>query len=179
LEDALEGREIGLEEPPVPGMEVQRVPTEPRTGASKKRKTPKASRGPVKVPVAGSPQGEPTEDARPAKINEDTKIPDPDTMYEAQCILKQRLRKGGNHQFLVKWANQSSTDCWCNEDDVSDALLAHWFVTHNQKGLKMKKLNVALINTSDSWACRRLWKTETPARVERVDEFVNEIYGHE
>jgi len=75
----------------------------------------------------------------------------------------------------VNWADQSSTDSWCNEDEVSDALLAHWFTTHNQKGLKRKKLNVALINMSDSWACRRWWETETPARVERVDEFGNEI----
>jgi len=96
-------------------------------------------------------------------------------MYEAQCILKQRLRKGGKRQFLVKWADQTSTDSWCNKDDVSDALLARWFIMHNQKGLKRKKLNVALINISDLWACRRWWETETPANVERVDEFGNKI----
>jgi len=175
LEDVLEGSEIGLEEPPVPGLEVQRAPMEPRTGVSKKRKTPKASRGPVKVSVPGSPQGEQMEDARPADNNEDTETPDPDTMYEAQCILKQRLRKGGKRQFLVKWADQTSTDSWCNKDDVSDALLARWFIMHNQKGLKRKKLNVALINISDLWACRRWWETETPANVERVDEFGNKI----
>jgi len=67
-------------------------------------------RGPVKVPVSKPPQGGQTEVARLAEIDEDTEIPDPDTMYEARCILKQRLQKGGKRQFLVKWADQSSTD---------------------------------------------------------------------
>jgi len=71
-------------------------------------------------------------------------------MYEAQFILKQRQRKGERRQFLVKWTDQSSTDAWCDENDVSEALLAHWFITHNQKGLKRKRLNLALINMSSS-----------------------------
>jgi len=64
---------------------------------------------------------------------------------------------------------------WCDENDVSDVLLAHWFIAHNQKGLKRKRLNVTLINLSYSWACRRRWKKETPARVVRVDQFGNEL----
>jgi len=96
-------------------------------------------------------------------------------MYEAQCIFKQRLRKGGKRQFLVKWANQTSTDSWCDEIDVSDALLAHWFSTHSQKGLKRKKLNLALINVPSTWARRQWWEKETPARVEKVDQFGNEL----
>jgi len=85
-----------------------------------------------------------------AGIDEDIEVPEPDTMYEAQCILKQRQRKGGRRQFFVKWADQSSTDSWCDENDVSDALLTHWFITHNQKGLKRKRLHLALINVSSS-----------------------------
>jgi len=96
-------------------------------------------------------------------------------MYEAQCILKQRQRKGGRHQFLVKWADHTSTDSWCDENDVSDALLAHWFITHNQKGLKRKRLNLAIIDVPSLWACRRWWEKETPKKVERVDQFGNEL----
>jgi len=72
-------------------------------------------------------------------------------MYEAQCILKQRLRKSGKRQFLVKWTDQTSANSWCNEIDVYDALLENWFSTHNQKGLKRNRLNVALINVPSTW----------------------------
>jgi len=106
-----------------------------------------------------------------AEIDVDTEVSDPDTMYEAKCILKQRQQKGGRHQFLVKWANQFSTGSWCEENDVSDALLAHWFTTHNQKGLKRKRLNLELLNMPSSWACRRWLEKATPERVERVDQF--------
>jgi len=97
------------------------------------------------------------------------------TLCMRHCILKQRQPKGGRRQFLVKWADVSSTDSWCDENEVSDALLAHWFITHNQKGSKRKRVNLALINMSDSWARRRWWETETLSRVERVDEFGNEL----
>jgi len=72
----------------------------------------KADREPVadKAPIMEPTQGEQTGVDNPAEIDEDNDVPDPDTMYEAQCILKQRLRKGGKRQFLVKWADQTSTD---------------------------------------------------------------------
>jgi len=59
---------------------------------------------------------------------------------------------------------------------VSDALLAHWFITHNQKGLKRKRLNLALINVPSTWARRGCWETKTPARAEKMDQFGNELY---
>jgi len=107
-----------------------------------------------KAPVKESTQSEQI-GVELAEIDEDTEVPDPDTMNKAHRILKQRQRKGGRRQFLVKWADQSSTDSWCDENDVSDALLAHWFITHNQKGLKRKKLNLAIINVPSSLACRQ------------------------
>jgi len=100
---------------------------------------------------------------QPAEIDEDNEVLDLDTMYEAQCILKQRLRKGAKHQFLAKWADQTSTDSWCDKIDVSDALLANWFSTHNQKGLKRKRLNLALINVPSTWA-RRRWRKTNPSK---------------
>jgi len=105
----------------------------------------------------------------------DTEVSDPDTMYEAQCILKQRQRKRGRHQFLVKWPNQSSTDFSCDENDVSDALLAHWFIDHYQKGLKKKRLNSALIEMPGPWACRRWWEERSHPRIKRVDQYRNEL----
>jgi len=63
-----------------------------------------------KAPVKESMQSEQERVDKLAEIDEDTEVPDPDTMYEAQCKLKQRQRKGGRRQFLVKWANQTSTD---------------------------------------------------------------------
>jgi len=58
---------------------------------------------------------------------------------------------------------------------VSDALLENWFITNNQKGLKKKRLKVALINVPSTWARRQWWETKTSARVERVDQFGNEL----
>jgi len=106
----------------------------------------------------------------PAAVTEDTEVPDDEVMYEARCILKQMQRKGGQRQFLVKWADESVTDSWCNEDDVSDALLAHWFIMHNQKGL-----NLALIGMPGPWACRRWWEERSPPRVEKVDQYGSEL----
>jgi len=127
------------------------------------------------TPVAG-----PVEDGQelagnPATITGDTEVPDDDVMYEARCILKQRQRKGGKRQFLVKWADDAATDFWCNEHDVSDALLAHWFITHNQKGLKRKRLNLALIGMPGPWACRRWWEERSPPMVEKIDQYGNEL----
>jgi len=70
-------------------------------------KNRKAGREPVadKAPIIEPTQGEQAGVDKPAEIDEDNKFPDPDTMYEAQCILKQRLQKGGKRQFLVRWAD--------------------------------------------------------------------------
>jgi len=160
LEDVLEGNEAGLEEAKVPEKAGQGSPVAPKAVKSKKMKNhkaglkPGANRAPIIVPT----QGEQAGIVKPAEIDEDTEIPDPDTMYEAQCILKQRLRKGGKRQFLVKWADMSSTDYFCDEIDVFDVLLAHWFITHIQKGLKRKRLNLALINVPSTWARRPRWE---------------------
>jgi len=138
------------------------TPVAPKAVKSKKVKDGKAGREPVAVraPIIEPTQGEQAGIDNPAEIDEDNEVPDLDTMYEAQCILKQRLRKGEKRQFLVKWADQTSTDSWCDEIDVSDALLANRFITHNQKGLKRKRLNVALMNVPSIWARRRSWETK-------------------
>jgi len=69
-------------------------------------------------------ESEPGVAGHSADITEKNEVPD-EVMYEARCMLRQRQRKGGKRQFLVQWADESSTDSWCNENDVSDALLAH------------------------------------------------------
>jgi len=161
----------------VDGDEETRVATAPKVVNTKTVKEPKSRLKSVtdKAPVKESTQSKEIGVDKLVEIDEDSKVLDPDTMYEAQCLLKQRQRKGRRRQFLVKWADQSSTDSWCDENDVSEALLAHWFITHNQNGLKKKKLNIALINVSSSWARRRWWEKETPESVERVDQFGNEL----
>jgi len=171
LEDVLEGNKPRLEEAPVPGEVVHGTPVVPKAVKLKKGKNGKADREPVidKAPIVEPTRGEQGGVDKRAEINEDNEVPDPDTMYEAQCILKQRLRKGGKRQFLVKLADQTSTDSWSDEIDVSDALLAHWFIMHKQKGLNRKRLNLAIIYVPSTWARRRWWETETPARIERVD----------
>jgi len=147
LEDVLDGEEARLDEAQVPGEVAQGAAAVPKVVKAKTVKKPKSRLKSVtnNAPVKESMQSEQGGIDKLAEIDKDTKVPDLDTMYEAQCILKQRQRKGGRRQFLVKWAGQSSTDSWCDENDASDALLAHWFITHNQKGLKQKRLNLALI----------------------------------
>jgi len=171
LEDVLDGDEARLERAPVPEEVVQGASAVPKIVKSGKVKNRKAGREPVteKVAITKPTHGEQEGLDKPADIDEDTEVPDPDTMYEAQCILKQKQRKGGRRQFLEKWVDQSSANSWCDENDVSEALLAHWFIVHNQKGLKRKRLNLALLNMPGSWACRRWWDEETSSRVERVD----------
>jgi len=163
LEDFFEGNVVGLEETPVPGEVVQGSSVVPTGVKSNKVKNRKAGREPIayKAPTIKSTQGKLAGVDKPAEIDEDNEVPDPDTMYEAQCFLKQRQRKGGRRQFLVKWSDQTSRDSWCDEIDVSDALLAHWFITHNQKGLKRKWLNLALINVPSTWAHRGWWEKKS------------------
>jgi len=156
LENVQEGKELQLNQAQEPGVVIQGAPA-PKKFKTKALKKPraqaKATADPVPVlePLRKEQDGENTL----GEIDEDNEVPDPDTVYEAKCIVKQRQRKGGRRQFLVKWADETSEDSWCDEIDVSDALLAHWFSAHNQKGLKRKKLMVALINVSESWASRR------------------------
>jgi len=78
-------------------------------------------------------------------------------MYEAQCILKQRQRKKGRREFIVRWADPTATDLWTKEDEVSDVLLAHWLISHNQKGSKPKRLNLALIRVQGPWPYKQSW----------------------
>jgi len=151
LENVQEGKELPLNEAQEPGVVIQGAPA-PKKFKTKAVKKPRAQAKAAADPVPVLEQeGENT----PGKIDEDNEVPDPDTVYQAKCIVKQRQRKRGRRQFLVKWADETSEDSWCDEIDVSDALLAHWFIAQNQKGLKRKKLKVALINVSESWACRR------------------------
>jgi len=174
LEDT--GKELTLGEALVPGVVEREAP------APKKFKTKAAKRPRAQARAGSDPgqmeellQNEQVRAKKPAEIDEDNEVPDPETVYEAQGIVKQRRRKGGKRQFLVKWAEETYPDSWCDECDVSDALLAHWFIAHNQKGLKRKKLNVSLVSMSKLWACRRWKEEETPTRVERVDECGNEL----
>jgi len=107
LEDDLEGNKEGLEEAPVPEKVVLGTLVVLKAVKSKKVKDAKAGRKPVanKAPIIELTQVEQAGVDNPAEIDEDNKVSDPDTMYEAQCILKQRLRKGGKRQFLVKWVD--------------------------------------------------------------------------
>jgi len=63
-------------------------------------------------------------------------LPDMDIMYEAECILKQRRKKGGKKEFLVRWVDKEARDTWTIEEDVSDALLLHWWTSHTRTGTK-------------------------------------------
>jgi len=140
LKDTLDDDEARLDEAQVPGEVAQGAVAVPKVVKMKTVKRLKSHLKSVndKAPVKESMQSEQERVDKLAEIDEDTEVPDPDTMYEAQCKLKQRQRKGGRRQFLVKWMDQSSTDSWCDENDVSDALLPHWFINHNQKGLEKK-----------------------------------------
>jgi len=126
LEDVLDRDEARLEEAPVPGDVVQGASSVPKTLKSRMVRNRKAGLEPdtVKAAIADLAQIEQQGVDKLFDIDEDTKVPDPDTMYEALCTLKQRQRKGERRQFLVKCVDQSSTDSWCDENNVSDALLA-------------------------------------------------------
>jgi len=93
LEDDLEGNKEGLEEFRGPVEVVLETLVVPKAVKSKKVKVAKAGREPVAVraPTIEPTPGEQVGVDNPAEINEDNEVPDPYTMYEAQCILKQRL----------------------------------------------------------------------------------------
>jgi len=102
-----------------------------------------------KVPVVDPVEVLKQSSRNPVDIEEKTEeVPDYDIVYEAQCILKQRQRNRGKREFLVHWADPAPTDSWTKEDNVSDALLAHWRMSHNQKGLKRKWVNLSLISVN-------------------------------
>jgi len=92
-EDVLDGDEALLEE--APSEVAQEASAKAKTFKSKTVKNRKSRLEPVtdKAPVIKPTQGEQERVDKPADIDEDTEVPDPDTMYEAQCILKQRQRK--------------------------------------------------------------------------------------
>jgi len=164
------------------GNAPELVETVPEVGKSTKAKQNKEMgqrRGGCETAAEGTSvahlvEGLPGVAGHSADIPEKDEVSD-EVMFEARCILRQRQRKGAKRQFFVKWADESSTDSWCNEDDVSDALLAHWFITHNPKGLKQKRLNLAKIGMLGPWACRRWWEERSPPRVKRVDQYGNEL----
>jgi len=112
LEDVLDGDEARLDEDQVPGEVAQGVAAVPKIVKTKTVKKPKSRSKPVtdNAPVKKSTQSEQGGDDILAEIDKDTEVPDADTVYEAQCILKQRQRKVGRRQFIVKWADLSSTD---------------------------------------------------------------------
>jgi len=72
------------------------TPVVPKAVKSKKVKDAKAGREPVAIkdPIIEPTQGKQARVDNQAEIDEDNEVPDPDTMYEAQCILKHRLQKG-------------------------------------------------------------------------------------
>jgi len=53
------------------------------------------------------------------------KSPDFDIMYEAERILKQRNKKNGTREFMIRWVSKNATDSWAKEQDISDELLLH------------------------------------------------------
>jgi len=116
----------------------------------------------------------------------ETPTPDYDTMYAAECILKQRSREGGRKEFLVRWMEPDAEDTWAKEDDLSDHLLLHWWSTHTKKGTLRKvnrEVQVSLINAPGSRAYRRTWpeSSKDNGRIgsESSDEYTEEIdqYG--
>jgi len=104
LEDVLDGDEARLDEAQVPGEVAQGVATVPKVVKIKTVKNPRSRLIPVtdKAPVKESTQSEQEGVDKLTEIDEDTEVLDPDTMYEAQCILKQRQQKGGRRQFILK-----------------------------------------------------------------------------
>jgi len=86
-----------------------------------------------------------------------TPTPDYDTMYAAECILKQRSRKKGRREFLVRWIEPDAEDTWTKKADLSDDLLLHWWSTHTRKETlrnRNKEVQVSFINASGSRAYR-------------------------
>jgi len=112
LEDNLDGDEAQLGEVQVPREVTQGAGAVPKVVKTKTVKKPKSRLKSVtdKATIKETTQSEQIGVDKLAEIDEDNEVPDSDTMYEAQCIMKQRQRKGGRRQFLVKWANQTSTD---------------------------------------------------------------------
>jgi len=86
-----------------------------------------------------------------------TELLDMDIMYEAECILKQKTRKGGKMEFLVRWVDKEARDTWTKETDLSDAVLLQWRTTHTRTGTKRKGSKISLINTPGAWVYRRVW----------------------
>jgi len=178
LHVTMEGKEVPLGEAQVQGEVEQSAPVPvPKKVRVKAERKPRTRIKKDQEPVTDE---DPRQKGQagvevPTEIDEEDEVPDSKTVFAAKCIMKQRQRKGGRRQFLVRWADETSTDSWCEEENVSDALLAHCFITHNQKGLKKKRLNVALIDVCEKWARQKWWEEESPSRRERVDEFGNEL----
>jgi len=103
LEDVLEGDGAQLGEAQVPREIAQETATVPKVVRTKRGRIPKTRAEAVTdmAPGKESTQGEVEGVDKAVEIDEDNEVTDPDTMFEAQCILKQRQRKGGWRQFLV------------------------------------------------------------------------------
>jgi len=103
------------------------------------------------------------------------KSTDFDIMYEAERILKQRNKKNGTREFLVRWVSKNATDSCAKEQDISDKLLLHWWSTHTRKGALRKNLDISLVGTSRPWAYKRGWNLESTESCEEVDQYRNEL----
>jgi len=91
----------------------------------------------------------------PEEDTEEAKLPDMDFMYEAECILKQKAKRG-EKKFLERWIDKNAEDTWTVESDLSDVRLLHWWTTHTRVGLKRKGLKVSLLRAPGAWAYQRI-----------------------
>jgi len=96
-------------------------------------------------------------------------------MYEAERILKQRIKENGTREFLVQWVSKNATDSWVKEQDISDELLHYWWGTHTRKGALRMDLDIAVVGTSRPWAYKRGWNLGSSESCEEVDQYGNEL----
>jgi len=152
-----------------------RVPKVP-----KKQKVGRKGRVKLKdLPVSGKPEATMPGTSEELASTDDEGVeespPDTDIMYEAECILKQRTRKGGKKEFLVRWVDKDARDTWTKESDLSDALFLHWWTSHTRAGTKRKGMNISLISAPGAWAYRRNWTEGTLESTEDIDQFGNAL----
>jgi len=97
-------------------------------------------------------------------------------MYDVECILGQREKKGGRKQFLVRWMDRLATDSWVLEADITDDLLEGWWSTHTRRGtLKKRGVHLSMISVPGARAFKRAWNGECEGEFVQIDEMGNEL----